>query len=159
VLFSIQILLLDRYGREVSPELLTLHLAAVSGFPAVLIAGAIAAGGMGMENWLGWTGAMLADPTIALAVVVLTVFSTIMAFYWMNKYQPQLSANRAALIYFLEPLFGAGFSLLLGYDKWSYSLLLGGGLIVGGNLLAEPALWRPRLSEDRNSANAAENMT
>jgi len=60
----------------------------------------------------------------------------------MNKYQPQVPANRAALIYFLEPVFGAAFSLLLGYDQWSYSLLLGGALIIAGNLLAEPSLWR-----------------
>ena len=156
VLFSVQILLLDHYGRAtfqttaattgatvgVPPALLTLCLVAVNGPPMLVAATLWSASSGGVAAWLRWSSAMLSDPTSSVVVLTLTVFCTILAFHWMNKYQPQVPANRAALIYFLEPVFGAAFSLLLGYDQWSYSLLLGGALIIAGNLLAEPSLWR-----------------
>lgn len=158
VLFSMQILLLDHFGRiplevtagaangpvGVPPSLLTICLIGLNGPPVLAGAALLSTSGAGVTRWLHWTSAMLTDPMGCLTVVLLTVFCTILAFHWMNKYQPQVPANRAALIYFLEPVFGAAFSLALGYDRWSYSLFLGGALIIGGNLLAEPSLWRTR---------------
>ncbi len=146
VLFSLQILLLDRYGREAPATLVTLTLAACSGVPSLLIAGWLAAAGPGLSPWLVWSAAVARTPALIVVVVLLTVLCTILAFYWMNKYQPQVPANRAALIYFLEPLFGTAFSLLFGYDTWSVSLLLGGTLIIAGNLLAESSLWKSESS-------------
>jgi drug/metabolite transporter (DMT)-like permease len=139
VLFSVQILMLDHHGRTVPPVVLTIALVALNGPPVLLAAALLAAAGGGVAPWLRWTSAMLTDPMGCLVVLALIFFCTILAFHWMNKYQPQVPANRAALIYFLEPLFGAAFSLALGYDQWSYSLFLGGGLIIAGNLLAERA--------------------
>ena len=51
--------------------------------------------------------------------------------------QNSILAARVALIYLLEPIFGALFSVLLGHDKVTAWLVVGGGLILGGNLLVE----------------------
>ena len=59
----------------------------------------------------------------------------------MNVYQPQISANRAALIYLLEPVFAAMFSVALGHESFTLYLFIGGSLILGGNLLVELPGW------------------
>jgi drug/metabolite transporter (DMT)-like permease len=141
LLFAVQILLLDRYGRQAPSQLVTLTLFATSGLPSLLIASGLAASGAGISAWLNWSIDVARQPSLVLAVCLLTVFSTILAFSWMNKYQPLVPANRAALLYFLEPLFATAFSWLLGYDRYSATLLIGGALIIGGNVLAEPSLW------------------
>ena len=59
----------------------------------------------------------------------------------MMIYQPRVAATRAALIYLLEPVFGSMFSIAWGLDSLSQLLLLGGGLVVSGNLLVELPAW------------------
>jgi drug/metabolite transporter (DMT)-like permease len=73
--------------------------------------------------------------------LLLTVLSTVMAFHWMNVYQPRIPASRAALIYLLEPVFGSFFSICMGLDPLSSNLVIGGGLILGGNFLVELPAW------------------
>jgi hypothetical protein len=75
-------------------------------------------------------------------VVVLTLLPTVLSFHWMNTYQPQVSAGRAALIYLTEPLFAACFSIPAGLDTLTGRLLLGGALVLLGNVLVE---WRTLL--------------
>jgi drug/metabolite transporter (DMT)-like permease len=72
---------------------------------------------------------------------MLTVFCSVLAFHWMMTYQPRVAAARAALIYLLEPVFASCFSILWGLDDLTLRLLLGGGLIMGGNLLVELPGW------------------
>jgi drug/metabolite transporter (DMT)-like permease len=144
LVFSVQILLLDRFGRQAPARLMTLTLAAMSGLPSLLVAGCLAAKGPGLSAWLSWSVRVGSQPSVQILVIILTLFSTILAFHWMNKYQPLVPANRAALIYFLEPLFATVFSLLLRYDTWNNFLLVGGALIIGGNIVGEPSIWRAR---------------
>ena len=51
------------------------------------------------------------------------------------------SAGRAALIYLLEPVFAAAYSIAWGLDVLTLRLVTGGVLILGGNLLVELPLW------------------
>jgi drug/metabolite transporter (DMT)-like permease len=47
------------------------------------------------------------------------------------------------LVYLLEPVFAACFSLGIGHDQMTVRLALGGGFILFGNLVVEmPRLWR-----------------
>ncbi|MBY0232080.1 MAG: DMT family transporter [Gemmataceae bacterium] len=62
----------------------------------------------------------------------------------MNEYQPKVPASRAALIYLLEPIFSALFSMAWGHDEPSWLLLWGGILVLAGNLVVE---LRPRPKE------------
>ena len=62
-------------------------------------------------------------------------------FHWFNVYQPQVSASRAALIYLLEPVFALLFSIWWGHDRLNLKLLMGGSLILAGNMLVEAPGW------------------
>jgi drug/metabolite transporter (DMT)-like permease len=140
--FAGQILLLDQLGKRVESSHLTFGVFAVGGILAFLFAtGLTVVNGSSMDAWLDWTIAILRKPNIQIDLVLLTIFSTVLAFDWMNTYQPRVSAGRAALIYFLEPLFGSGFSILWGHDKLTAQLIAGGLLILLGNLLVELPVW------------------
>lgn len=144
VIFAVQMILLDRFGKALRAEMLSPAFLLANGLGAGLLAIAFAATGHGVTNWIGWTGNMLSDSKRAWILVVLAVFPTALGFHWMNTYQPQVSPSRAALIYLLEPVFTVVFSvsirLLTGskdYDELTLPLIIGGILILGGNLLVE----------------------
>jgi drug/metabolite transporter (DMT)-like permease len=148
VVFAIMIVGLDRYGRSVGPGHLTVGLLSATGLPALvtIVIWAVARGAS--ADWWRWAGAMAMRPRLVVEVVLLTVFCTMLAFHWFTVYQPRVSANRAALIYLLEPVAAAVFAVLWGLETITARLVLGGGLIVGGNLLIElPALLRRRAVE------------
>ena len=77
-------------------------------------------------------------------LAVLTVFSTVLGFHLMNAYQPRVPALRAALVYLLEPVFAAALSVMFQYESLSLGLVLGGALILLGNLVAELPGWLRR---------------
>jgi drug/metabolite transporter (DMT)-like permease len=161
MVFAVQVLLLDRFGREVPSAHMTVGFFAICGILSTLLGTGWALSHGGLDRWLQWTVAMLRDPSIAVDMALMTVFCTVLAFHWMNVYQPRVSASRAALIYLLEPVFASLFSVVWGYDAVSPRLLLGGGIILGGNLLAEmPRLlyeWRkPRAPESTRGGPLAE---
>lgn len=63
----------------------------------------------------------------------------------MNCAQPLVSPAKAALIYLLEPAWCLLFSVLFGHDKLTQTLILGGVLILLGNLVPlVPVLGRKR---------------
>lgn len=71
-----------------------------------------------------------------------------LAFGWMNKYQPAVSASQAAVIYSLEPVFASGWALFLPSvlamlsgiahqnEQITWGLLVGGLLILVANVVA-----------------------
>ena len=136
ILFGVQIAPLDRLGRTVRASHLTLSFFGVAGVLALGLALARAGRGPGLTVWLNGSMALLARPRI-LAVVLLTLLPTILRFYWMSTYQPQLSAGRAALVYLTEPVFAACFSIPVGLDTLTGRLLVGGVLVLSGNAIAE----------------------
>jgi drug/metabolite transporter (DMT)-like permease len=141
VLFAVEMLVLERLGRAVPPAHLTAGLLAWLAVQALLGSAALAAAGPGLGAWLTWTADLLRQPAVLRDVVLLSVFSTLLALHWMNVYQPRVPASRAGLIYLLEPVFASLFSLAAGHDPLTGRLLLGGGLILGGNVLAELPVW------------------
>jgi drug/metabolite transporter (DMT)-like permease len=87
-----------------------------------------------------WTGSLLS------AVLITSVFATVYAFWAMTTFQNRTTPTRAALIYTLEPVFAAIFSVWLAGDRLSPIGWLGGALIVAGMIVAEvwPLVCRPR---------------
>jgi drug/metabolite transporter (DMT)-like permease len=95
-----------------------------------------------------WLQAASTGP-ILLFLALLTVFSTLGAYTIMNYWQPGVTATEAGLIYAMEPVFASLFALFLpawysrlagvayASETVTWSLLLGGGLIVGANLLIQ----------------------
>jgi len=92
---------------------------------------------------------LFSTPVAAALVFVLCVPCTTLAFMLMNRYQPDVSASEAGIIYGAEPLFASLLSLFLPsiFAAWagvSYAnerltdrLLLGGGLVIAANVLLQ----------------------
>ena len=55
----------------------------------------------------------------------------------LNLYQRHLEPVRAAIIYTLEPVWATLYGLALGLVGWTPWILVGGGLLVVGNLMVE----------------------
>jgi drug/metabolite transporter (DMT)-like permease len=155
VMFAFVVVLLDRLGKGVKSSHLTVGFIAMTGIPGMLLAPACAAGAGELGPWVRWLVEVMRTPTLLLDVLLLSALCTALAYHWMTSYQPRVSASRAALIYLLEPVFATALSLVMGYDEWDRRLLLGGGLILGGNLLVEWPMWgRPRAGPQRSAPPA-----
>jgi drug/metabolite transporter (DMT)-like permease len=90
-----------------------------------------------------WTGSLI------FAFVITSVFATAYAFWAMTNFQNRTTPTRAALIYTLEPVFAAIFSIWLAGDRLTVLGWCGGGMIVVGMIVAElwPILQAKRLAE------------
>jgi drug/metabolite transporter (DMT)-like permease len=142
--FTGQIIVLDRLGRLARPGHLTAGFFAGPGLLSLALAALVAALGPGMVAWRDWTLETLRDPAVQANILRVTLLPTVLGFHWMNLYQPRVSASRAALIYLLEPVFAAMYSVWLGHDRLTFSLVLGGCLILAGNAVLELPNWLPR---------------
>lgn len=71
------------------------------------------------------------------ALVITAVFATVYAFWVMTSFQRLTTPTRASLIYTLEPVFAAIFSILLLGEQLSVLAWFGGALIVLGMVIAE----------------------
>jgi drug/metabolite transporter (DMT)-like permease len=87
-------------------------------------------------------------PTLFWAVIICGVFATVYAFWAMTVFQKMTTPTRAALIYTLEPVFGALFAVVYAQERLSSIGCTGGALIVLGMIVAES--W-PALSERFNA--------
>jgi len=88
------------------------------------------------------------DSELIVALLVTSVFSTVMTFWVQTHYQRYTTATRAVLIYNLEPVFAALFAAWLLHESLSANVLLGGGLILLGMCL--PGILATLISTRRN---------
>lgn len=80
-----------------------------------------------------------------LGVVYCALFSTAYMYTVSNISQRYLSAERVAVIYLFEPVFGAiGAFFILG-ENLSWRLLLGGSLIFAGTIISEVNFKSPKV--------------
>lgn len=84
-----------------------------------------------------WTGSLVG------ALIFSGVFSSVVAISLQTWAQSKTSSVRAALIFSLEPVFAAGYSVALGRERLGKVELLGGVLIVLGVVIGEVggSLW------------------
>ncbi len=140
---GLHIVLTGHYSRRSNGWVLALAqvgtVAAASALVAPFLPGAL--------GWRGAAGA-LRLPGVWAALAYLGIFATTPAFWAQSTQQKHLGATESAILFSLEPLFGALLSmsgLLPGVrDHLGPAQLLGGGLILGATLLAElgPRLLR-----------------
>lgn len=141
--FAAQVILLERLGRTIEPTYITVTFFLTCG--VLSLTGALLGAGSdtGVRAWAVWIVRMFAEPHMPVKFAVLTVVCTVLAFGLMNAYQPRVPASRAALIYLLESVFSSLISVLAGFDRLTWLLLMGGGLILFGNLMVElPTILR-----------------
>jgi drug/metabolite transporter (DMT)-like permease len=95
-----------------------------------------------------WWNGYASAPALGFVVILIT-FCTLGAYVLMNRWQRHVGATAAGLIYCGEPVFASAFAWFLPawFSAWAdvnYAneeltprLLLGGGLILGANVLAQ----------------------
>jgi drug/metabolite transporter (DMT)-like permease len=88
-------------------------------------------------------------PSVVVLSAAITLFCTVIAFVFMNRWQRFVPATEAAIIYGTEPVFASLLALFLpglisawaeiNYpnERITWQLLLGGGLILGANILLQ----------------------
>lgn len=122
IAFAFQIILVDKYIKDVDIILVTCIetlVAGILGFvPAVIV-----------EN-LSFT----INLTFMLCMIFMVVFCTIGAYMIQNKMQPYTNPTHAAIIFLGEPVFGAIFSMIFG-DKLTGKTLAGCALILLGMII------------------------
>jgi drug/metabolite transporter (DMT)-like permease len=151
VFFSGQILVIDRLGKRYDSIAFTPSMFATTAVLATLVFAIlqpqipeVAAG--------GWTE-LATQPRFFVNMTLLCIFPSLLAFAWMNKYQPRVSAVQAAVIYTLEPLFASMWAMFLpallsvfcyvayANEQVELPLIVGGSLVLVANVLA---LWPQR---------------
>jgi drug/metabolite transporter (DMT)-like permease len=77
------------------------------------------------------------NPYLVLAILICSIFATVIALFIQNRMQKDTTAVKASLIYAMEPVFAAIFSYLLLGEVLGWLGILGGGLILSGMLSSE----------------------
>lgn len=133
VCFAVHILLTQRYTTRMDPLALTF-----TSFVAV----AVLAMALALVSTRGSTGPsdlveVLRVDGVLLPLLCLGLFGSLVALGILNLYQRHMEPVRAAIIYTLEPVWATLYGLVLGLVGWTPWILVGGGLLVVGNLMVE----------------------
>jgi drug/metabolite transporter (DMT)-like permease len=72
----------------------------------------------------------------------------------MMRYQKTVSPVRASIIYALEPVWAAVFSISLGFSQATSWLFIGGSALILGNLIAE---MRPNVGRKKARSQNPQN--
>ncbi len=133
--FAVQIQLTNVVTRRSPPEGVTLVMFAC----AVVFSGAtLPVLGVGPRDLARALGA----PHAAWTVLYTAAACSVVAITIMNRFQREVPPTRAAVLYTLEPVFAAVFAAALVGEPMTFRKILGGAIIVGGNLVCELAALR-----------------
>lgn len=134
-LFALHILATDRFTKRVAPMPITLTSFAWTalGGALMLLATRLASRAPPIDALV----ALLATREFLVPVLLSSLFATVIALSLMNLYQRELDPVRAAILYAFEPIWAALFGIACGMDRFSAWLLVGGSLLLAGNLAAE----------------------
>ena len=130
VAFALQIQMTNVITRNHPPEMIT----AVQFGCAVLFSGLTMAA-MGVAP--GELVRSLGERHVAWTVLYTAIACSVVAMGVLNRFQRDLPATRASVLYMLEPVFAALFAVLLTGELMTSRKILGGAIIVIGNLICE----------------------
>ncbi len=153
LVFSFQILALDRFGKGMDGNRITPILFGVNGLLSLVLIVALCSFGGTFEIWQGWLWERLSNGSTLWELALMVVIPTLMSYTLMNAFQPKLSAERAAIIYLLEPVFSLLFSLWFGHDILHTSMVIGGVLILVGVAWTELAYSPGETSQQETGSN------
>lgn len=122
--FAFSIAILGNTG-EVSPQPIVFWMGIMHGIGGVVYLFAFENGSVGVVNWAN----------VLLPLAYMVIVASFASTYTQVRCQKSLDANTAAIIMSMEAVFGTLISLLAGYDKFGWKLLLGGLLIFVGVII------------------------
>lgn len=122
--YALHIILLGLLARDEDP--LALTTTQLVGIAAVCVVAAVPGGVTVPSTWQVWGPLLYMVTAAGIATMFLQTWA-----------QRHLAATSAAVVMTFEPVFAAIFALLLGDDRLTVRLVVGGALIVGAMLLGE----------------------
>ncbi len=135
LLFAVHILATDIITRRVPPLAVS-----VSTFAWVTLG----SGGTALVGWLLYPEltadqlvGLLGNPGFYIPALLTSILGTGVALTLLNQFQKQLDPVRAAILYALEPVWASLIALAMGMGRLDHWLVLGGGALLAGNLVAE----------------------
>jgi len=130
VAFAFQIQMTNVITRSHSPEAITFvqFACAVAFSGATLLAMGVRPGDLVRS---------LGERHVAWTVLYTAVACSVVAMGVLNRYQRDIPATRASVLYMMEPVFAALFALVFTGEAMTPRKIIGGAIIVGGNLLCE----------------------
>jgi drug/metabolite transporter (DMT)-like permease len=153
VFFAFQVLFLDHYGKKIDSVAVTPSMFLTASVLGWITVGLIL--GTSLKEQTGVPGMEFFDwvrlsmrPIFLISLLGLAVLCSLLAFGWMNKFQPSVTAAQAAVIYSLEPVFASSWALFLpgllsmlsgiehANEQVTWGLLFGGTLILFANVVA-----------------------
>ncbi|KAG8388031.1 hypothetical protein BUALT_Bualt02G0082900 [Buddleja alternifolia] len=140
VFFGIHTLRTEHISRTTRKENLLALLGYEVGVVAVLSTLWCLMGANVDSNGLGWTWAMFWDWIVVfpwVPALYTGVFSTGLCLWGEIAAMREVSATETAVIYGMEPLWGAGFAWFLLGERWGVAGWIGAALILGGSLTVQ----------------------
>lgn len=130
VAFAFQIQMTNVITRDHPPEAITF----VQFSCAVLYSG-VTVGAMGVAP--GELFRSLGERHVAWTVAWTAVACSVVAMGVLNRFQRDIPATRASVLYMMEPVFAAILAVVFTNEAMTGRKILGGAIILGGNLLCE----------------------
>jgi drug/metabolite transporter (DMT)-like permease len=140
VVFAVHVLLLQW----------TVRALPATGATAVQVA-VTAALALGVASAAGWRVSV--TPRLAFAVAVTALLATVFAFWVLTGAQRVLSAALSSVVLAFEPVAAGAISVLLGQDRPTAALFVGGVLVVAGVVVATAERRRDRPAERHAAAS------
>ena len=133
--FALHILLTDRVTRVEAPLPVTFTTFVWTAVGSAILLGwtSLAEGAPGLRVLVD----LCLEPAFFWPLALSCVFATVVAISLMNVFQRELDPVRAAILYAFEPIWAAVFAIALGLDRFTLWLVVGGAILLAGNLIAE----------------------
>ena len=141
LMFAGHIIFTDISTKRVSPLGLSFTSILISTIMCLLLLNIFLFVEIGEVDMVG----LLMDTGFLVPLLLSSVFGTFTALVLVNTYQKYIDPVRAAILYALEPVWATLFSIYLDMTEFTFWLILGGSLLIIGNLIAE--LGNQRVSE------------
>lgn len=137
IAFAVHILATDRVTKRAPVMPVTFAMFAWVALGGLLLVAFENARGAGLTA--AEFGTLCRDAEFVRSLLLTSVFGTVVALALMNLYQREVDPVRAAILYALEPIWAALIGVYVGADELTTWLVVGGSLLLAGNLVAELA--------------------
>lgn len=133
VCFAVHILLTQRFTRRYDPLGLSFASFLVLAVASLSLSLLTLRGGAAPADLFN----LLSRPGVISPLLALSLLGSLVALVMLNLYQRHLDPVRASIIYTLEPVWATVYGLMLGLVPWTWWILVGGGLLLIGNVSVE----------------------